>query len=184
MRSWIYIVGARGWRWIDRQLAINRAYGSCSTPMFCRARSLWHVKTGRNWANAISKALHLTEGAAWHKCQWRHSPPDWQEKIRQWCWLRVQSSCCCRESASKDCFGHMPEVQPGSWFLKNLSLTSKLWPRYSRQFWESSGVAMYFIDCWRYCTLLQWWYTPIVYQKCLNSFGLPNKNALRKQTLK
>ncbi len=72
--------------------------------------------------------------------------------------LRVESSCCCRESASKDCFGHMPEVQPGSWwhrFLRNLLLTLKLWLQYSRQSWKSNGLAMC-LHCWRCSTLLQW----------------------------
>lgn len=30
--------------------------------------------------------------------------------------LRLESSCCGWESASKECFGHMSEVKRGSWF--------------------------------------------------------------------
>lgn len=44
-------------------------------------------RTCKRWAvTAVPKALHHAEGAAWHKCQWGHSPCDWQEKIRDWCW--------------------------------------------------------------------------------------------------
>lgn len=97
--------------------------------------SFWHVKPDCNWANAISKALHLTEGAVWHNCQWGHSLHDWEEKIRWWCWgLRAPVAVGNLPQAIALALCLKPDLEADHTNFKNLSLTLKLWPWSSRQY--------------------------------------------------
>lgn len=47
---------------------INSSYNVLHSYVLAAAWSPWHVMQSHNWSNAISTALHLTEGAVWHKC--------------------------------------------------------------------------------------------------------------------
>lgn len=101
--------------------------------------SFWHVKPDCYWANAISKALHLTEGAVWHNCQWGHSLHDWEEKIRWWCWgLRAPVAVGNQLQAIALALCLKPDLEADHTNFKNLSLTLKLWPWSSRQYWKSN----------------------------------------------
>lgn len=103
--SRLYTTGCP-WVEMDRHAA---GYKLCVWIIQCfvAGRSLLHVKVGHKWAHAISKALHLTEGASWQKCQWGHWPRDWQEKISHWR-RGLRAPAVLRNLLQKDCFASSP----------------------------------------------------------------------------
>lgn len=100
---------ARGWRWIDRQLAINCVYGSCLTRRFVAGRSLWHVKVGHKWAQgtpsnwrSIMTEIPVRSSAMW----WTGED---QSLMPRGCELLLFSGICFKGTV-------LHQVQPGSWW--------------------------------------------------------------------